>query len=529
MTRLAPALATFAQDRLERAWRYLLEGPAQPASPAATARELGPPRVLLPGERATVLDEYGRLRVSPGVAAGLGATVGSLPAETGAVLGLTGDVINRYFFDERASRTRATYAPDIDFVNAERRAMLTSGTLLCGFAHSHPRDFWCPSEPDREYAERLLQKVRVQELVIPIVQPASGSGAPVLHWFYARVNDQGYAEVHRVEADIVTAPLPGQFARVAGAYDVEWLKRCRVIAVGCGGAREAIEDLARIGVEQFVLIDPQDVAPENLGTQSVQRNEIGRPKVLACSDAIARINPDAAIVTIQRRIQEIPPRQLAVLLTGGWLGLGAPAASLVGAWSDSPSANAYAHRAGLNAGLPVVQAVLHRAAASGEIALAFPGRTRGCVRCATESRYAHYLQSGANDATSAGAPLWATTRLNALKLCVVVAALHAADAGEPDTVSPERAAQTRLLEQIAQRPLALLRLAPDASVVSGLRTHEAVFAGASRPDRILFDETVWREVEPRPGCADCGGTGDLRAAIARIDDFDAIPDRRTAA
>ena len=133
-----------------------------------------------------------------------------------------------------------------------------------------------------------------------------------------------------------------------------------------------------------------------------------------------------------------------------------------------------------------------------------------------------------NDATSAGVPLWATPRLNALKVCVVAAALHAVD-GSPFGASAERRKQTALLDRIAARPFALLRLAPDAGDVSGLRVHEHVLAGCARPDRMIFDETIWREVEPHTGCPDCGGSGDLHHVQGSIVEFDALPAREVTA
>ena len=42
------------------------------------------------------------------------------------------------------------------------------------------------------------------------------------------------------------------------------------------------------------------------------------------------------------------------------------------------------------------------------------------------------------------------------------------------------------------------------------------------PGANFFDETVWRTIEPREGCPDCGGTGDLLSGPA-FTDLDAIP------
>ena len=292
--------------------------------------------------------------------------------------------------------------------------------------------------------------------------------------------------------------------------------------MGVGGARVALEDLVRQGLGQVVLIDPDIVAARNLATQGVYTREVGRPKVLACADSLLQINPAVTVVPIEKRVQDIPRAQLHRLLTAPWPQAGPPARVLVGGWSDSAQANAYAHRAALSARVPYVQACLHRGGASGEVILVFPGRTRGCVRCATAARYDHYLNGGTNDAVSAGVPHWTTSRLNALKNCVTLAALHAVAPNEDVDPSPERLAQTALLERMTARPLALLRLSPDAPRVSGLEVHERVLAGCNDPESFLFDETIWRVIEPRKGCPDCGGTGDLLNGPV-FSDLDALP------
>ncbi len=450
-------------------------------------------------------------------------TVGALPPETGGFLGVTDGVVDHFRFDSTAINTTCTYEPGIISANEERRFLQREGATFAGFVHSHPGQLGQPSLPDRIYAQLLWSKIRLDELLLPIVIPSRHGHAAQINWHVARPGTAGVADLARVRVVIDQDAVPGQFDRVRGAYDADWLAGCRVVAVGVGGARQALEDLVRIGVGQIVLIDPDVVAPENLATQGVSRRELGRPKVLACADALLHINPAISVVPVQRRVQDVPRRQLEFLLTGAWPRAGHPHRTLIGGWSDSVPANAYAHRTALATHLPYVQAGLHLGGVSGEVILVWPGHNRGRVRCATESRYRHYLGGGGNDAVSSGVPIWATARLNALKLCISAAALHAVEPGETGRISSERRAQTALLERIAARPLALLRLSPQAGEISGLRIHESLLAGCDDPAAFLFDETVWRPLEPRPGCPDCGGTGDLLQTPA-FSSLDAIPE-----
>jgi proteasome lid subunit RPN8/RPN11 len=472
--------------------------------------------------RLATRDAKGRLLVEATILDQIAATIGFQAAETGGFVGLTDGVIDHFRFDATAINSGATYEPDIAAANDDRRFLAANGSTFAGFAHSHPGSLGHPSLLDRVYAQRLWAKVRCDELVLPIVLPARQGRPARINFFVARPGLGGVADVDPVRVEVVRPSPLDQFERVRGAYDPEWLRRCRLVAIGAGGARHALEDLVRVGLGQLVLIDPDTVGPENLSTQGVFTSEIGRPKVLACADALKRINPAVTVIPIQKRVQDIPREQLGRLLTEPWPQAGPPARVLVGGWTDSIPADAYGHRAALAWKVPFVQAALHRGGASGEVILVYPGLTRGCVRCATASRYDHYLSGGANDATSAGAPYWATPRLNALKVCVTLAAFHAVMPGELEHVSEERITQTALLKTMAARQLALLRLNPDASNVSGVTIHERLLAGCSEPESFFFDETVWRTIEPREGCPDCGGTGDLLSGPA-FTNLDAIP------
>lgn len=61
--------------------------------------------------------------------------------------------------------------------------------------------------------------------------------------------------------------------------------------VGVGAIGRSITlQLAQLGIERFLLIDPDKVAPENLGTQGYHEDDVGRYKVMATLDEVGRIN-----------------------------------------------------------------------------------------------------------------------------------------------------------------------------------------------------------------------------------------------
>ncbi len=86
-----------------------------------------------------------------------------------------------------------------------------------------------------------------------------------------------------------------------------------VAVVGCGGTGSAvIEQLVRLGVRSFILLDPKTLTESNLtrvyGSFS---GDIGRPKVELSATHVGRIAPSASVVTSQSKItQEDTARML---------------------------------------------------------------------------------------------------------------------------------------------------------------------------------------------------------------------------
>jgi hypothetical protein len=114
---------------------------------------------------------------------------------------------------------------------------------------------------------------------------------------------------------------------------------------------------------------------------------------------------------------------------------------------------------------------------------------------------------------SAGTPIFATTRLNAIKGFVALALLHAG------TSHPRWG---KLLVPVADRNLVMVRMDPDLASQLGLSVFDRTFGDSNR--RVYFDETIWTPVTPDDGvdgadlCPDCWGTGDLRSVAGSFKD-----------
>jgi hypothetical protein len=270
--------------------------------------------------------------------------------------------------------------------------------------------------------------------------------------------------------------------------------------------------MARAGVGEHVLIDPDNVAETNLATQQTYRRDIGAPKVDCVAERIRDINPNATVVTHKAWLDEFDDDQFIRLAKEPLRRASAdePLVTLVCGLTDSFDAQARVNRLGLTFGLPTLCGQVYREGRGAEITFNYPGITPACHRCALNSRYRAYQQGFQNDVTSDGTPIFTAGRINALLGFVAMALLHHGS---------KHARWGGLLERIGKRSLIQIRMDPDLQ----LPVFQRVFGGGDA-QRILFDDVVWLPQDPDcaatgfPTCPDCGGTGDLRNAIGTIKD-----------
>jgi proteasome lid subunit RPN8/RPN11 len=497
-------------------------------------------------------------------------SIGNASAETGGMLG--GDFekneITHFFYDNQASRSAAAYSPDTVTIND----LLTdvwnpTGVRLLGFAHSHPPGICHPSRGDEIYAERILScNTDAPFIALPIVQSEPDVDQFQIRMFVARRNGAGikidripfmivadsdarcgYDTLNRFPLNkpamvrprscettppVVSTPRPrmitpsstarkinpvgSTFDRVAHAYDLQHLAACRFIYIGAGGAAGFIEDMARAGLGEHVLIDPDVVSETNLATQQVYRKDIGRPKVACIAERVIDINPGATVIARQKSLDEMSDNAFREFAFTQMPGNPPPADVVLCGLTDNFQAQARVNRLGLNFGLPTLCAQVYAEGRAAEITFTYPGVTPACHRCILSARYDAYLKNGfENNVSSNGTPIFATTRLNAIKGFVAMAILHH---------GRHHPRWGGMLWRIGNRNLIQVRLDPDVESLLGIGNFEQALAGA-RGEQLFFDETIWRpQLQECPAtgyaipCPDCGGTGDLRFAIARFAD-----------
>lgn len=473
-------------------------------------------------KRKSTADTHDLLQIERSVIEEIRNTIGSMPAEQGGMLGGSrkDGVVRHFYFDRAAVRTNGSYSPDVETINKLlRETWNPNGIDLLGFVHSHPGRLKHPSGGDLEYAGKILAAIpELTCLYLPIVttEPKSGHFGVFPYGAVRAGNGARWAELKLTVIDSAETKANAAldvFRRVRNAYDLRRLSRSRVIYVGTGGAASFIEDMTRSGIGEHVLIDPDVVAESNIATQQVYRKDMGRPKVDCIADRIRDINANAKVIALQQSLDAISDADFERLAFDP-LARCKPEAVLLCGLTDSFDAQARVNRLALHFGIPSLCAHVYLEGRGEEVTFTFPGVTPACHRCVLRSRYSAYLEHGyRNTVTSDGTPIFATTRLNALKGFIAMAMLH------HGTDHPRWGS---LLSRIGNRNLVLIRTDPDIASTVNISLFEKVFHGAAR-EYLVFDETIWLPQTPDcpengyPYCPDCGGTGDLRNAIGTFD------------
>lgn len=367
-------------------------------------------------------------------------TIGSMQPEKGGMLGSSdGSIIDTFVFDKNAITGTAEYSPNTNFLNKVLETEWNNISFK-GFVHSHPYNGSVLSSADVEYAIRIMNATSQKELFMPLVN-SSACGKFRIHGYIVK-NDGTVtpcnikqvkptkSEVEVIEMDtsfdedeimkrfdtnfapVFDEPSESVFSRVENVLNIDFLKKCTIVGVGCGGAREFYLDMARVGVENFFLMDGDKVSVQNIASQNVYADEIGKQKTDVIQTNILRINSNANVTSI--------PEMLDDEKNDSWFEdtvlskCNAEGNILLCAFTDSFMAQARLSRLALKYKIPFLSAQHHAKGETSEIIFWYPEVTQYCHREILKERYESYKNGYQNIVTSEGSPIFNTSRLNSI-------------------------------------------------------------------------------------------------------------------
>lgn len=488
--------------------------------------------------------------------------VGRYRAETGGMLASSRneDLIDCCYFDSHAKRTSGTFYYDVESMSKVFRKWKAKGYITNGIFHSHPIGVTRPSYHDISSALIHMEFFGLDYFYLPVFQN-DRRGFYTMYFYVVRKagedlevnldyivkavaggyeypafrpwkmnysieeleeyretvkNDSeksrnGTAEGDRAAKDCSKAEKEGVgidrqdelFNKVKNLYPQHVLDKV-IVSVGTGGARSALENFARNGFGNFILIDGDVVSPSNVATQGVYISEIGRKKTEVLKERILDINPKAKVVCVDRFLND----QMTDQEFKGYLDLfegKKPTDYLIMGCTDQFQAQKRSSILALKYGIPYLAAMMYKGGAAAELIFTYPGVTESCPRCLLRRRFEMYENGFVNDVGSDGCTVFATERMNALKGYIALMLLNYHE-------NPSSPYHT-MLDKVKDRNFVWIRLDPQVSESMGISLFDKAFAGAEK--YTFMDETIWvpqKPDHPENGsepCRLCGGTGRL--------------------
>ena len=185
---------------------------------------------------------------------------------------------------------------------------------------------------------------------------------------------------------------------------------------------------------------------------------------------------------------------------------------LICACTDRFEAQARLAALAMKYGTPFMAPQIYAGGVGAEVVFSYPGVTPSCPRCVLKSRYDAYKNGYKNTVTSKCTPISAITHANALEgqIALMLLLYHEGD---------NRYAT--MLDKVADRNLALIKMSPDAEEVLGID----LFRDAVDDTYSFFGEVVWIPQDPvskengfSENCPLCHGSGNLTTLMGEIPD-----------
>lgn len=305
-------------------------------------------------------------------------------------------------------------------------------------------------------------------------------------------------------------------------YRQDVIKAKTVVVIGCGGSRSYIENLARSGVQRFVLVDGDRYSLSNTQTQMSYYSDLGLNKAEIIAEKVKLINPEAEVIVKPRMLDE----KVSDEAFASWVGpvlQEHPEDVLIAACTDSFFANARCSRLALKYGCPFLQAGIYPGGRVLEIIFFHPAVTKACPRCMLEKRYEANLHAEIKpqSAESDGTSVFFTEELNAKKGYISLGLLLYHTDSDPRYA--EFLDDNRWFsyngKHVEDRNLMFYTMDPHMEKHTGIKAHKLFDRWGKRlGSKYQVGVCYFMKKKPRKGCPDCGGKGNLLKVKGKIRD-----------
>lgn len=450
--------------------------------------------------------------------------LGKEKPEFGGMLGWRDDpsYIDYYIFDQNASTKNDTYTPDVDFLNdIIANEWENQGIYLGGFVHSHPESHGMLSSADINYGKKIAENFDMDFIVLPIVLSSYEYKSQFIPYIVTK-----NGTVQKCNLEIVSDPKKIKkaseskhndddtynyikdrfeqmsknkctpiytkedspdatieqviFDRISPVIDIAYMKNCAIVGVGCGGARSFYENMARLGIGNFYLIDGDTVSLTNVASQNGFISEVDKPKVEMVKKRILDINPYCNVRAINAMLDDD--------MTDEWLDKEIfskykPEQILFCGSTDNFSAQKRCAEIAKKFKIPYLASGHHQYGETSEIFYWYPNVSLYDCEYTFKSRYEAQESGTVKKVSSVGSPIFNTTRLNALceKIALGILTYNYELDKSPVFSSFLRYEPHRNLIVIRQRDLLLCNNPLEPIFYTG--------------DGYLFDDAVW--VDPK--------------------------------
>lgn len=165
------------------------------------------------------------------------------------------------------------------------------------------------------------------------------------------------------------------FSRNKSILETDVMKQKRVIVLGCGSVGSLVAmELARAGVENFILADPDVVEYHNVCRHQCGIEDVGDLKINALTRKLKNINPKVKISTFEGIVQNLPKEMLDDFCI--------PGETIFVGCADNRIADVYTNRISIYYSAAFISIGFWERAYAGEIFYHIPNRGMPCYECA---------------------------------------------------------------------------------------------------------------------------------------------------